>query len=113
MSIYPGDKASTRAAQGAPTSAHGAKLSKKATSKPTNEKLSGLDAAAAILAKAGKPLTCREITDQMVSSGLWSTKGKTPHATVYSAILRDIDGKPGESRFEKTGRGLFALKESI
>ncbi|MDA8377652.1 MAG: winged helix-turn-helix domain-containing protein [Planctomycetia bacterium] len=74
-------------------------------------KCSGLDAAVKVLAEAGKSMTCRQITDKMLSSGLWTTKGHTPHATIYAAMLREIDGKPGKSRFVKTGRGLFGLAE--
>ena len=96
-------------AKGAAKSAKGGKPTRKATVEPTEEKLSGLDAAATVLAKAGKPLTCREMVAKMFESGVWKSSGKTPWATIYSAMLRDIDGKPGESRFEKTGRGLFAL----
>jgi len=44
----------------------------------------------------------------MLAKGMWTTGGKTPAATIYSAMLREIDAKPGESRFTKTGRGLFA-----
>ncbi|NUQ48226.1 MAG: hypothetical protein HUU22_19600, partial [Phycisphaerae bacterium] len=40
--------------------------------------------------------------------GLWtSPAGKTPHATLYAAILREIGDKGGEARFRKADRGLF------
>ena len=54
-------------------------------------------------------MSCKDIMETMLAKGLWTTNGKTPAATLYSAILREIDGNPGESRFVKTGRGLFAL----
>ncbi len=45
--------------------------------------------------------------------GLWtSPNGKTPHATLYSAILREINTKGAESRFTKVERGQFARKEA-
>lgn len=72
-------------------------------------KPSGLDTAYQVLKAKGEPMTCKAIVDEMLTQGLWSTSGKTPAATIYSAILREIDGKPGESRFAKTGRGLFTL----
>ena len=75
------------------------------------KKTSGWDAAAQVLAEAGKPMTCRDITKAMLDKGLWKTGGKTPWATIYSAMLREVDDKPGESRFTKTGRGLFALAQ--
>ena len=37
---------------------------------------------------------------------------KTPAATLYSAILREITTKGKESRFEKTERGKFAFKRA-
>ena len=75
----------------------------------TDGKMSGLDAAAKVLAEAGKPLHCKEMVETMLAKGYWSTNGKTPAATLYSAILREIDTKPSGSRFTKTDRGLFAL----
>ena len=64
---------------------------------------------AQVLAAKGEPMACKEIVETMLAKGMWTTGGKTPAATIYSAMLREIDGKPGESRFVKTGRGLFAL----
>lgn len=46
---------------------------------------SALDAAAQVLRKAGK----------------------TPHATLYAAILRELGTRGGQARFRKTDRGLF------
>jgi len=43
------------------------------------------------------------------TKGYWkSPGGKTPHATVYSAIIREIAAKGSEARFRKTDRGKFA-----
>ena len=83
--------------------------SKKTPKPPKEHKPSGLDAAAQVLAEKGEPMTCQDIVATMLAKGLWQTGGKTPAATIYSAMLREIDGKPGESRFVKTGRGLFGL----
>jgi hypothetical protein len=41
--------------------------------------------------------------------GLWSSDAAKPHATLYSAILREITTKKGNSRFKKAARGQFAL----
>ena len=72
-------------------------------------KMSGLDAAAKILAEAEMPLNAKMIVERMIAQGLWTTGGKTPSSTIYSAMLREIDVKPGESRFKKVDRGLFTL----
>jgi hypothetical protein len=71
-------------------------------------KVSGLDAAAQVLKDAGQPMRCKDIVETMLAKGLWKTGGKTPHATIYAAIIREIAVKGGEARFKKTDRGLFA-----
>ncbi len=41
--------------------------------------------------KGRKPMNCKEMVEAMEAQGLWSTPGgKTPHATLYASILRDI-----------------------
>ncbi len=46
----------------------------------------------------------------MAEQKLWTSPNrKTPHATLNAAMLREIGVKGGESRFKKTGRGLFAF----
>ncbi len=73
------------------------------------KKVGGLDAAAKVLEDAGKPLGCKEIMAEVFSRKLWATNGKTPEATVYAAIIREIASKGSESRFKKTARGQFEL----
>ncbi len=54
------------------------------------------------------PMTAKELVEAAESKGYWkSPGGKTPHATVYSAIIREIAAKGSESRFRKTERGKF------
>ena len=80
------------------------------TDKPASErKPSGLDAAVAVLAKAGKPLNTKTMVERMLAQGLWSTGGKTPAATIYAAIITEIAKKGDQSRFRKTERGHFEL----
>ena len=74
------------------------------------KRLSALDAAAKVLGGAGEPMTTKELVEAMVKKNLWaSPKGKTPAATLYSAMTREINTKGKESRFKKTERGKFAL----
>ena len=75
---------------------------------PATTGLSGLDAAARVLGEASEPLRCAEIVRRMLEQGLWSTTGRTPAATINAAIIREIATKGDQSRFRKTGRGLFA-----
>ncbi len=74
-----------------------------------NSKLSGLDAAAQILAKAKEPMGCKDVAEQAMAQGLWSPGGKTPHATLYAAIIREIAKKGKDARFKKVDRGRFQL----
>jgi hypothetical protein len=72
-------------------------------------RVSALDAAAQVLQEAGQPLSCQEMIKLMAEKGLWASPGgKTPAATLYSAILREMKVKGAASRFEKTERGRFA-----
>ena len=86
----------------------------KAKGKPQAAKMpeggmSCLNAAAKVLAEKGEPMTCKEMVDAMAAKGYWTTPGgKTPHATLYSSIAREIRDKGKESRFKKADRGRFA-----
>ena len=47
----------------------------------------------------------------MAAKKLWTSPGgKTPHATLYSAILREINTKGNDARFNKTERGKFKTR---
>ena len=82
----------------------------KAAPKSAAKKLSAFNAAAKVLADAKEPMACKELIMAMEKKGLWTSPGgKTPHATLYSAILREINAKGKEARFKKTDRGYFAL----
>ena len=72
--------------------------------------MSGLDAAAKVLADAGEPLNSKTIVERAIEKGYWKADGKTPAATVYAAILREIQKKGEASRFAKADRGMFTLK---
>ena len=87
----------------------------KAAAKPKAKKgdkpkrTSALDAAAKVLAESGEPLNTKEMIEAMAEKGYWTSPGgKTPHATLYSAILREINTKGNDARFKKTERGKFA-----
>jgi hypothetical protein len=95
-----------------PKNAKAKRGTKKAkAAKPTKDKkLSAIDAAAKLLEVRGQPMNCKTLVETMASKGLWSSPGgKTPHATLYSAIIREISTKGKESRFKKTDRGNFAF----
>ena len=91
-----------------------AKVKAAPKSKPAGDakpkKLSAINAAAKVLADAKEPMACKELIEAMEKKGLWTSPGgKTPHATLYSTILREINAKGKEARFKKTDRGQFAI----
>jgi hypothetical protein len=77
----------------------------------TGGKQGGLTAAIKVLGEAGGPLNCQEMVKQILEKGYWKTQGKTPSATIYSAIIREIKERGATSRFRKVERGKFALAE--
>jgi len=102
-------KGTTTSEEAMPSSA-GKKRTKKKTTDASakNKKLSLVAAAAQVLAKKNEPMTTKEMVDKVTAAGLWTPgAGKTPHATLYSAILRDMKSKT--PRFQKVDRGHFTL----
>ncbi|HWG43895.1 MAG TPA: HTH domain-containing protein [Gemmataceae bacterium] len=82
---------------------------KKAADDGQAKKLSALDAAAKVLGETGQPMSCQELIEAMATKGYWTSPGgKTPAATLYSAIAREITTKGTSSRFQKAERGKFA-----
>jgi hypothetical protein len=72
------------------------------------KRISGLDAAAKVLAESKEPMNSQAIIKAMAEKGYWSSpKGKTPHATLHAAIGREIKEKGKDARFVKKDRGLF------
>ena len=82
----------------------------KAPAPPKEKKTSALDAAARVLGENGEPMNCQELIKAMADKGYWTSPGGlTPHATLYSAIIREIKAKGKEARFKKADRGKFSL----
>ena len=76
-----------------------------------DKKLSAINAAYKVLADTGKAMNTQELIAAMTEKALWTSPGGlTPHATLYSAILRELKAKGGESRFRKVEKGKFAAK---
>jgi hypothetical protein len=74
------------------------------------KRVSALDAAAQVLQAERTPMACKALIEAMTIQGLWSSPGgKTPEATLYSAISREITKKGAQARFKKAERGLFAF----
>lgn len=72
------------------------------------KRVSALDAAAAVLAESATPMRAVDLIAEMQNRGLWrSPGGRTPEATLYAAIIREIAAKGESARFKKHARGLF------
>ena len=82
-----------------------------ATVPVVKSQMSGLDAAAKVLGEAGAPLNCPAIIAAVFAKGYWSSNGKTPAATIHTAIITEIKKNGDASRFVKVGRGLFTVKK--
>jgi hypothetical protein len=88
----------------------------KPTAKPRNRTpaetgMSALDAAAKVLADNGEPMNAKALIAEMQAKGYWtSPAGKTPWATLYAAMLREINDKGASARFRRVDKGLFALR---
>ncbi len=104
-----------KAAKGSPKGERGAKGAKDAKApkaKPAKvakpKRLSALDAAAKVLAESDRPLRAIDMIEVMHAKGLWTSPGgKTPEASLYAAVIREITAKGKDARFRKADRGLF------
>jgi hypothetical protein len=103
-------KTSTRtstAKKAAPTKTAKAKPAAKKTD-GKRKKLSAIAAAAQVLSETKQPMTTRQLIEAMAANNLWTSPGgRTPWATLYSAIQRELQAKGKESRFVKIDRGQF------
>ncbi len=105
--------AKQKAAQKETQKPKAAKTAKIPKASKTAGKLSALQAAVRVLAEAERPLTCREMIDAMAAGKYWtSPAGKTPANTLDAAILREIQTKADQARFQKVDRGRFDLTTS-
>ena len=97
------------AAPKATKAASGRNVGQKGAPQAKEKRVGLVDAAIQVMKAAGKPMNCKDIVKVILEKKLWETTGKTPDATLYSSILRDIQKKGAEARFKKVERGQFAL----
>ena len=70
-------------------------------------------AAIQVLQQSGKALHAKEIAEQIMITGLWSSEGKTPEATVSARLYSDIKNYKDKSAFVKVGPQTFALRDTF
>jgi hypothetical protein len=107
LTIKDAARLKAKATAGRDTAQHAAP---KAQETPKAKKTGLVDAAILVLRETGQPMNTKEMVDAVLAKGLWKSDGKTPAATLYSSILREIQKKGEAARFTKTERGKFALK---
>src|SRR4051794_31474666 len=67
-----------------------------APKEPREPKLSLLDAASQVLKAKGERMNCRSMIERVFAEQLWHSDAPTPHATLSSAILREVKSRKGE-----------------
>jgi hypothetical protein len=104
-----GMTASERAMTESAADAKRGKKKAKAAKEKKPKKLSLIDAAVQVLAESKEPMNCKQMVERVTAKKLWSSDAATPHATLYSAILRELQNKGKDARFKKVDRGQFTL----
>ncbi len=119
MKIHKAIKAKEKAEKAASKPTLGDRLEKAVTApkkapKPAKEGMSGLDAAALVLREAKRPMTAKDIVAEIQERNLApKLGGKTPHATIYAAMITEIS-KSLEPRFQRgAGKGTFQHNPAI
>lgn len=88
-----------------------------ATKTNAQPRWSALDAAAEVLGRlaskdAATGLSVKDLIERMEKANLWqSPGGKTPSATLYSALIREIKQRKTDSRFKRIAPGKFSLAD--
>jgi hypothetical protein len=104
--VAPSGKAAASAAHPSPRPA-GADTGERDATVAKKERSSLLNLAARVLAESSEPLNCQQMVERVLATGLWQSEGKTPAATLASAIIREIAKKGEAARFRKVDRGKF------
>lgn len=75
--------------------------------------MSLIDAAAKVLADADAPMNAKAMLAEVEARELWARgAGKTPEATLYSGILREVKTKGDAARFQRAeARGLWVARK--
>lgn len=76
-----------------------------------NSRMTVAEMAAATLRQAGEPLHYGDITERILKSGAWQTRGKTPQDSVNSVMVVDIRDNGKNSVFVRKSRGVYGLRE--
>jgi len=64
-----------------------------------------------VLNEEGGPLHYGEIARRALTTGLWTTDGRTPGRTINAVLTSDIKKRGDSSLFVRTGNGTYGLRE--
>jgi hypothetical protein len=79
----------------------------KTAGRQPDRKMGALEAAAKVLGETGTSMNAKALIEAMSTKGYWTSPGgATPHATLYSAILREIQKKGPQARFARAENGF-------
>ncbi len=108
----PATKKSAPAKKAADKPAASPKPAAKKTAPKSDKKMSALEAAAKLLTESQEPMRTKDLIEQMAVKEYWTSPGgKTPSATLFSAMMREINTKGADARFKKLDRGLFTTND--
>lgn len=71
-----------------------------------------LHAARHVLEQAGTPLHTQVLTRRMLEGGHWLSQGRTPEASVYSALFMNLKRQGPASGFVQTAPSTFGLQST-
>lgn len=71
-----------------------------------------VEAVKVVLAQSSEPLSASQITERVLTLGLWKTEGKTPSATVSARLYMDIKKNGDASAFKLVEKGKFVLRNA-
>jgi len=67
-----------------------------------------LQAICHVLQDAGTPLHYQEITERILTQGLWAAAGQTPAASVSAVLTTELKRQGEDAPFARVGPGLYA-----
>jgi len=110
--VSPASRKGAKQAATPPTDATNATAPAVVRRPPKEPKTSAMQAAVIVLADATpEGMSTTQMIELMTEHKLWiSPGGKTPEASLYASIIREIAKKGDQSRFRKVSRGRFVLR---
>ena len=109
--VSPASRKGAKKAATPPTAETDATAPAVARRPPKEPKTSAVQAARIVLREAPpEGMSAKQMIEAMAERKLWTSPGgKTPEASLYASIIREIAKKGEAAKFKKVGRGRFVL----